>query len=52
MAGRDCEYCFPYLSRFLLNFCILKSVSGQSFGHLIPYDAGNVVILIILPFLL
>ena len=52
MAGRDGEYCFSYLSQFCLIFLHLKSISGQSFGHLVLYDVGNVVILIIVPFLL
>ena len=51
MAGRDGEYCFSYLSHFFLNFFLhLKSVSGQSFAYWVPYDVGNVVILIIVPF--
>ena len=51
MASRDGEYCFSYLSHFCIIFLhFLNSVSGQSFHHLIPYDAGNVVILIIVPF--
>ena len=48
MASRDGEYCFSYLS----HFCLILIVSGQSFGHLVLYDVGNVEILIIVPFLL
>ena len=56
MANRDGEYCFSMVSFFLnfffFFFCILKGVSGQSFGCLIPYDVGNVVILNNVSFLL
>ena len=45
MANKDGEYCFSMVLFFLEFLCILKSVSGQSFGCLIPYDVGNVVIL-------
>ena len=44
MADRDGEYCFSVVM-FVLNFCVSKSVNGQSFGCWIPYDVGNVVIL-------
>ena len=36
---------FQWSHFFFEFFCILKSVSGQLFGCLIPYDVGNVVIL-------
>ena len=52
MANKDGEYCFLMVLFFLEFLCIFKSVSGQSFGCLIPYDVGNVVILNNVSFLL
>ena len=52
MANRDGEYCFSIVSFFLEFLHFLRGVSDQLLGHLILYDVGNAVILVLFHFLL